>query len=361
MMHKAMTLMAVTLLAAAPALGAGVEARDLISAVPRPVVSEVVAPQSGLPSAWVGTVAAPREIDLGFPRIGTVAERLARLGDVVQQGQVLARQDPAELDAAVRSARAGVRVAEVQLKTARDALERAVELVDRGVDSATTVETRRNIFSGAEARLEQARATLAQAEDARKYADLTAPQDGVITAVLAEAGATLSAGEALYSLASTGQREVIVDLSEADAAAMAIGTPFHITLEVNPVITAEAKLTSLDAMATRSTRTRRAHLTMEDTAPDAFRLGALVVAKLSSTTGSVITLPVSALIDGSDPAAVWVVSQDTRTLSRVQVATGPRAGGRVVILNGLSAGDEVLTKGVNSVENGQTVGERDAQ
>ena len=51
---------------------------------PRPVVSEVVTPQSGLRPQYVGTVTARVETDLGFPRIGTVAARPVRVGDVVQ-------------------------------------------------------------------------------------------------------------------------------------------------------------------------------------------------------------------------------------------------------------------------------------
>ena len=40
----------------------------------RPVISEIVAPQSGLALNWVGNVSAASEFELGFLRVGTLAE-----------------------------------------------------------------------------------------------------------------------------------------------------------------------------------------------------------------------------------------------------------------------------------------------
>ena len=107
------------------------------SAVPRPVVSIIINPQSGLPVTYVGTVAARIETDLGFPIAGTLAERPVAAGDTVKAGEVLARLDPEDLDADLRAAEAGVLVAEAQLRSATDARDRSQELVTRGVGSAT--------------------------------------------------------------------------------------------------------------------------------------------------------------------------------------------------------------------------------
>jgi RND family efflux transporter MFP subunit len=323
---------------------------------PRPVVSEVVTLISGLTTSWVGTVAAPNEVDLGFPRIGTVADRDVDVGDVVEKGQLLARQDPEELDAAVRSASAGVAVAEAQLRTASDADRRAGELVSRGFASPATVDTARSALVAAKSALAQAEATLAQAKDALSDADLRAPQDGVITQVFAEPGANLSVGEPIVRLASTSGREIVIDLSEKDAAAMEIGAAFKVQLQSNPDIISTAMVERIDAVADRATRTRRGHLNLDREASEAFRLGALVLVKRVSEDRSFITLPVTALIDEASPPRVWVVSQNDRRVHRTEVDTGPSAGGRVVILSGLSIGEEVVTKGVNSIEDGQIVG-----
>ncbi|SNR47451.1 efflux RND transporter periplasmic adaptor subunit [Puniceibacterium sediminis] len=328
------------------------------ASAPRPVVTEIVTPQAGLSSIWVGSVAASSELDLGFLRLGTLAERNVDTGDIVKKGEVLARIDASDLESELRAAQAGVTIGEANLQTARDAFDRAQQLAIRGVGSEVTLETARNDLAAAEAAMEQARSAEARAEDARAYADLTAPMDGVITSVSAEPGATLSAGEAVMRLSSTDRREVIIALSEEDAAGMAPDAVFEIHLLSNPEVSAEATLARIDPVSARATRTRAAHLTLAEDASAGFRLGALVNATLEGGRGAITTLPVTALIENGELRTVWRVSKDDRVVSRVTVTTGPRAGGRVVILQGVGVGDEIVIRGVNSIEDGQTVGPR---
>lgn len=340
------------------ALAAPLLAQDAPGAAvgPRPVVTEVVAPRSGLASAWVGTVAARTELDLGFTRLGTLAERPVDLGDLVARGQLLARIDPGDLDAALRSAEAGVSVSEAQLRTAQDVADRATALVARGVDSESLGQSADRALAAAVAQVAQARAALAQARDARSYADLTAPSNGVITAVAAEPGDTVDAGAAVLRLATTEAREVGIDLQEGDVADLERGAQFRVRLQSNPDITAEAVLRAVDAQAARATRSRRAHLTLAADAAAAFRLGALVLVQPVVADDARITLPTSALIDGSAPPQVWRVDPQGRTVARVPVTTGPDFAGRILILSGVAVGDEIVTKGVNSLQDGQAVG-----
>ena len=57
------------------------------------MVSELVAPQTGLALSWVGTVAAASEIDLGFLRLCTLAERAVEIGGTVARGDVPALRE----------------------------------------------------------------------------------------------------------------------------------------------------------------------------------------------------------------------------------------------------------------------------
>ncbi len=324
----------------------------------RPVVTEVVAYRAGIASSWVGSVEPSSALDLGFLRLGTLAERLVDVGDIVQQGDVLARLDASDLEAELRAAEAGVAIARAGLQTTRDAFERAQELANRGVGSEIALESARNDLAAAEAALEQARAAEARASDARDYADLRAPMDGVITSIRAEPGATLSTGEAVMRLSSTDRRKVVIALSEEDAAGMVPDAEFDVTLLSNRSITARAILARVDPVSARATRTRAAHLTLDEDADAGFRLGALVTATLESGRGVLTTLPAGALIAGAETPTVWRVVGDRRAVERVKVATGPRAGGRVVIAEGVEPGDEIVIRGVNSIEDGQTVGPR---
>ncbi len=324
---------------------------------PRPVVSVIVSPETTLPISYVGTVVARIETDLGFPLAGTIAESPVSAGDIVQQGAVLARLDPEDLDATVRSAEASVAVATAQLRSASDARDRAKELADRGAGSETRLEDAERGLVAAEARLEQARATLAQAADMLALATLTAPQAGIVTAVFVEPGAALSAGQPVLRVAAAGEREVVIDLSEQDVAPLEEGAGFEAELVANPAVRAAATLRSIDPVAERTTRTRRLHLTL-DTPPDAFRLGALARVRPVAGADAGMVLPLAAILDAESAPAVWVVDRANDTVRRASVTLGDAIADFVLIADGLDPGSEVIVKGIHSLEDGQSVGPR---
>ena len=353
-MRPLLCLMALSLPAAAET-----PVSDAVAA-PRPVVSVIVRPEAALPVSYVGTVVAGIQTDLGFPLPGTIAERPVSAGDIVQAGELLARLDPETLDAGLRAAEAGVLVATAQLRSATDARDRARELAERGVGSETRLEDAERAFVAATAQLEQAEAIRARAADILGLATLTAPQPGVVTAIHAEPGATLSAGQPVLTLAATDEREIVIDLTEQDAAAMEPGTAFVAELVANPAVTAKARLDRIDPVAERTTRTRRLHLTL-DAPPEAFRLGALARVSPAAGPDAGVVLPAAAVLDADDTSSVWVVDRNDNTVRRAPVTIGMAMADFVVVADGLEPGSEVIVKGVNSLQDGQTVGPRVAQ
>ena len=341
-------LFMIVLTAAVPAQG-----QDAAPAA-RPVVSVLVDPQAGLALSYTGTVVAKTETTLGFPMIGTVAARPVSTGDLVAKGDVLARLDTEDLNSDLRTADAGVVVAKAQLRSATDARERAKTLAERGVGSATRLEDAERALVSAQARLDQAVASQARAADNKQLATLSAPYDGVVTQTSAEPGATLSAGQSVLTLAAIDEREVVIDVSEAEAALGSIGDKFSVLLLANEEIKSDAVLTRIDPVAERATRTYLLHLRLE-TAPPEFRLGSLVSVLPAGGTDQDIVLPVSALLD---PPAVWIVDRSTNTVSLSPVTVAEAAGDFAVITSGLTSGDEVVVKGIHSLEQGQAVGPR---
>ncbi len=321
----------------------------------RPVVSVLVDPQIGILLSYTGTVVARTQTALGFPMIGTVAARPVSTGDLVSKGDVLARLDTEDLSSDLRTADAGVTVAKAQLQSATDARERAKTLAERGVGSATRLEDAERALVSAQARLDQAQASQARAADIMNLATLKAPYDGVVTGTFAEPGARLSAGQTVLQLSAIGEREIVIDVSEAEASLSAPGDRFAASLLASETIRTDTVLTRIDPVAERATRTYRLHLSMEN-APAGFRLGSLVRVLPAGGEDAHIVLPQSALLD---PPAVWVVDRSSNTVSLRPVAVSDVAAGEfVVITSGLSTGEEVVTKGIHSLEEGQAVGPR---
>lgn len=344
-------------LASVIALPAAAEDAANAPTAPRPVVSEIVDVQDELAISHVGTVSARVEVDLGFPMIGTIAERPVSRGDIVTAGEVLARLDPEDLDAGVRSAEAGVAVALAQANSAGDARDRARELAARGVGAQTRLDDAERALVAARARLEQARAALARANDMRALATLRAPQDGIITAVYEEPGATLAAGQPVLQLSGTSEREIVIDLSEEDAAALKPDTEFVARLVSNPEVSARARLDRIDPVAEKSTRTRRAHLLLR-TPPAAFRLGALAHVAPATASGAAIVLPLRAVLDAESAPAVWVIDRGDNAVHRTPIEIAGRYGDFAIVASGLAAGDEIVTRGIHSLQDGQIVGPR---
>lgn len=322
----------------------------------RPVISDIVSLSASARASFVGVVAAKTEIDLGFPVHGTVAARPVDAGDIVNSGDLIAQLDPEDFDADVRAAEAGVAVAVANLRSATDAQNRAKQLAGRGVDAATRLEDTNRALTAAQARHDQARASLASAREIRSYATLRAPRDGVITQVRAEAGATLAAGEVIVTLAGTRGREVVIDLSEQDVANFDIGALFTAELVAIPGTTAKAALTRIDPVAERSTRTRRLHLSLDQTAAASFRLGALAMVTPDAQTDGVLSLPRTAIVTPETAPHIWVVDRSTNTVHARAVVLGEDFGGRIRIAQGLNVGDEVVLKGIHSLKDGQNVG-----
>lgn len=328
---------------------------DVGSVTPaRPVVSVLVDPQVGISTSYTGSVVARTQTALGFPMIGTVSARPVNTGDLVRKGDVLARLDTEDLNADLRTADAGVTVAKAQLRSATDARERARTLAERGVGSATRLEDAERSLVSAQARLEQAQASQARALDIMQLATLTAPYDGVVTATYAEPGATLSAGQAVLQLSAIGEREIVIDVSEEEASLSSAGDRFAASLLASEAIRVEAVLTRVDPVAERATRTYRLHLAIAD-APAEFRLGSLVKVLPAGGMNADIILPHSALLE---PPSVWVVDRSTNTVSLRPITVSETAGEFVVITTGLTAGEEVVTRGIHSLEEGQAVGPR---
>lgn len=328
---------------------------EIHTTAPRPVITQRVGADALRATGFVGTVAAGNEVKLGFPISGTLAERRVDLGALVSQNDVLARLDPKDLQAAMRSAQAGVLVAQTHLDTAQDAADRAAELAERGVDSTTRHEDALRALVAAQAGAEQAQANLARAQDNLDLSELRAPHGGVITGAFLDAGALVSAGLEVVRLASTQERKVVVDVSEQGLVDMDIGMQFAVSLVANPAQATTAQLLRIDPVANGATRTRRAHLVLADP-PPGFRFGALVRLHAIADAVDVVSVPMTAVLNPNGEAAVWVVNRSQNTVTQQPVTLGARFGTHVRVTDGLATGDEVVLRGIHSLREGQTIG-----
>lgn len=328
------------------------------AAGPRPVVSEVLSDRAAMSRTVPGFVAARNEVALAFLTLGRVTDRSVNLGDVVTQGMVVARLDPEDLDGQVRAAESSVAAALAQYDTALATAERTRHLATRDVASTAQLEQVENALAAAEAELQQAQSQLIRARDQQGFAEITAPFDGVISAVSAEPGEVVQAGAPIVTLSGREVREAVIDLTEAELQDIRPGSLWTVWQQAQPDLRFTAPVDRIAPLADARTRTRRVRLSLPPEAP--FRLGALISAARADRQRQDLTLPATAVLqDGplaDGPARVWVVTRagDTGTVALHPVTIALRPDGRVNV-TGLPAGTEVVTRGIHSLTEGQTV------
>jgi membrane fusion protein, multidrug efflux system len=325
---------------------------------PRAVLVKKVAQTATSPMAFLsGEVRARHEADLAFQVGGKLLERRVDVGAVVKKGQVLGRLDPKDVNQAEAAARAAATAAESDLTWAQVELERARELRAKNFVSASVLDERTAGFKAAQARLDQARAQARVAGNQAAYAALLSDADGVVTAVLAEPGQVVGAGQAVLKVAREGEREILVYLPESRRREVAVGSAAEIRPWAESTRRYSGVVRELAPAADAATRTYAVRVSVP-TADDALPLGATAVVLFAGQAGGQnlgqFVLPLPAVTRQGEAASVWVVNGEGVVQPRpVEVAAYREDG--VLVKGGLTATDWVVVAGAHTLVAGQKV------
>ncbi len=323
----------------------------------RPLLSVVVFPQAANRLQFAGSVEPRIKAELGFRLLGRVIKRQAKIGDMVTKGQVIAMIDPLVLELSVRSAEAELSNTMAQLRNAVQSERRQFQLSQVNSASQAEYENALLVKESADAAVARARANLDKAREQLTYAQLHAEFDGVITAVSAEVGQVLSAGETAFIEARPDLRDVVIDVPEDEISVIRPGAVFDISLQLEPSIRASGTVREIAPQLDATTRTRRVKISLLNP-PASFRLGTTVTASATSDALPQIVLPQSAILQEDETSYVWVVKPDTNLVSRRAVSVNNKdnsATTDVIIVSGLQAGERVAVAGVHSLKDGQQV------
>lgn len=322
----------------------------------RPVISEIVTGKAMTSRLFPGVIAAEVETTLGFLTAGRIATRPVDLGDSVEKGAVLAKLDQVTLAEDVAAARAALASARALADYAAQSLKRTTELHRRGVASEATLEAAQAEDLSARAEMQAAEAELARAEDAERYGTLTAPAAGVVSSVLAEPGTVVNAGTPVVRLATMAGREAVIDVPDEVLAVLPENAQFTVATRYEDALVTSGRLRLIEPVADASTRAHRLRISLSD-AGRGFRLGALISARLDLPEATLLTVPRAAVWMDGDQPKVWRIGADRRA-NAAPISLGRQVGANVVVTAGLAEGDEVLIRGIHSVQEGQTLGAR---
>ncbi|WP_443114651.1 efflux RND transporter periplasmic adaptor subunit [Herbaspirillum seropedicae] len=309
-----------------------------------------------------GTLHLPAEVQsryvtsMSFRIAGQLAERRVHLGDVVRKGQVLARLDPADANQNASAAQAELASARQHLDAAEKQLQRDAQQAREALISAQQLEQSQDAHAAALSQFKAAQARAAVAGNQRDYTTLVAQHDGVISAEQANTGDVLAAGQPVYSLAWSGQVDVVTEVADRQVATLQPGAAAVVTLAALPGKTFKGKVREVSPAADAQSRTYRVKVTLEQ--PDAaVRLGMtgeVAITPTASSAAPVLLLPATALFHQGDRPALWVVGEQGKLeLRPVTVAAyGERS---ISVSQGVTASDKVVVQGVHTLTAGEKV------
>jgi RND family efflux transporter MFP subunit len=323
----------------------------------RPVRTEVIDPKPiDDDRQAVGEIKPRQESDIGFRVAGKVISRVVDIGVSVKKGDVLARLDDTEYQSRLRSADAEISSAEAILVEADAAEGRLRQLLSSGTTTRANYDVAVKNQRGAQAKLEAARASASLARDQLGYTELRADFDAIVTAVGAEPGQVVNAGQMIVKLAKPDEKDGVFAIAESAFR----GRPENERPEVivallsNPGVSTEGIVREISPVADPATRTFQVKVTLRSP-PEGMRFGSSVMGRLKTTTAPVVVLPGSALFDKGGKPAVWVYQAATASVTLKPVVVARYEADRVVISEGLVKGDVVVTAGVNRLREGQKV------
>jgi multidrug efflux system membrane fusion protein len=282
----------------------------------------------------IGTLEAHRQVEVPAEVEGRVAKILFTPGAAVRAGQLLVQLNDAPEQGDLERLAA-------QRANARALLDRTRRLLPQQAATQEQLEQ-------AQAAFDQASGELRRVQALAEQKRIKAPFDGVLGIRRVNLGQFVRAGDALVSL--TDARTLLANVTLPETALPALKRNQAVSLEVDahPGRIFEGRLSAIEPQIGSETRTVRLQAAL-DNADGALAPGMYVNAKVALPARTdAITVPETAITYSTHGDSVFVVRPADPggfTAQQVFVKTGDRQDGRVVVEQGLKAGDRVVTSG----------------
>lgn len=283
-------------------------------------------------------------------------------GQQVKAGDLLAEIDPSQFKVALAQAQGQLAKDKATLANARRDLARYQQLVKTNLVSRQELDAQQALVNETLGTIKADEASVASAQLQLDWSRITAPVDGRVGLKLVDVGNQISSGDTtgIVVITQTHPIDLIFTLPENDIAtviqAQKSGTPLKVEAwdRTNSQKLSEGVLLSLDNQidATTGTIKVKARFNNQDDAlfPNQFVNARMLV----DTQQNAVVIPTTALQMGNEGHFVWVLNSDNK-VSKHLVKPGIQDSQKVVISAGLSAGDRVVTDGIDRLTEGAKV------
>ncbi|MGK4214358.1 efflux RND transporter periplasmic adaptor subunit [Bacteroides sp. AF20-13LB] len=322
--------------------------------------------------SYSASIQGRQDIDI-YPQVsGRIVKLCITEGQQVHKGQLLFIIDQVPYQAAWQKAKADVRAAEAQAKTARLEWESKKQLFSKQVVSEYDLTTAQNALDMAEATLEQMKALELNARNNLSYTEVRSPADGVTGTLPYREGTLVSSSMStpLTTISDNSEMYVYFSMTENSLRALfrQYGSsdgiirqmpPLSLMLNDGTLYTCHGRIESISGVINRQTGT----VSVRSAFPNPDRLllsGGIGNIILPHKEAQAIVIPQTATTELQDKILAYKVATDAHsgkaTVTSVELTVEKLNDGKTYIVrSGLNAGDVIVTEGAGLLRDGMQI------
>jgi multidrug efflux system membrane fusion protein len=309
----------------------------------------------------LGTVTPAATVTVSPQVSGTITQILFREGQMVKKGQVLAIIDPRPLQMALMQAQGALQRDQAQLENARLLLSRDETLLAQDSVARQDVDTQRALVHQLEGTVTGDKAQVGTARLNLGFSRVTAPVAGRVGLRVVDVGNYIAAGSTTGIVVLTAVAPIDVEFTVPQDEVPRLQTqagqgalPVTAYDRTKTVVLDSGVFSTLDNQVDTTTGTVRAKARFTNAAGKLFPSQFVNVRIALQTLKNVVVTPVTAVRTGPAGDFVWKLLPD-KTVTQVKVVRGPATPTTVSLVQGLVAGDRVITEGGDRLTEGARV------
>lgn len=320
-----------------------------------------------LKTSYPATIKGMQDIEIRPKVSGYLVKLLVDEGATVRKGQPLFLIDSEQYRAAVKAAKAQIRVCRANIATQKLTVDNKRMLFKQNIISSYDLKMAENTLASYEAQLAAAEAQLQSAQDNLRWCTVTSPADGVVGSIpyrvgslvsgqSAEALTTVSNISKMYVYFSMTEKQLLALTREAGGVNAAIKKMPAVSLVLSDGTTysQSGTISTVSGVIDPSTGSVQMRATF-DNAQHILRSGGTGSILIPTHASDAIMVPQSATFDVQDKKFVYVVNAD-KTVATREITVLPQNNGQTyVVASGLRAGERIVVDGVNQLKNGQKI------
>ncbi|MEW6130069.1 MAG: efflux RND transporter periplasmic adaptor subunit [Acidobacteriota bacterium] len=224
------------------------------------------------------------------------------------------------------------------------------------------IQVARAVIDSYDAKVKGAKAVVAEAAIPLQDTALRAPMNCVVLQKSVEVGTLVSPGAAAFVIADTSSVKAIFGVPDLMVKQMKLGNTLKVTTEAALGEDFQGQITAISPAADPKSRVFDIEVTIPN-AQNLLKVGmiaALTVEGETNPSEAIPVVPLNAIVKSGNhenPYAVFVIEEHSgRTIARQRpLKLGETLGNTVAVIDGLKAGERVITTGANLIQNNDSV------